>query len=104
MVFIKLRVIGKIFSKCKGFEKSQFYKFNKELWCKNEEINCLKEGGMAAEARESIQRDTTTLATATDSEVKESDHFADVEEDKHELEENELVYWRTATLLYYALL
>ena len=33
----------------------------------------------------------TTLATAMDSEFKESDPFADVEEDKDELEENELV-------------
>ena len=46
---------------------------------------------MAADARESIRRDTTTLATATDSEPEESDPFADVEEDKDELEENKLV-------------
>ena len=57
----------------------------------DEEIHCLKEGGVAADARESIWRDTTTLATATDSELEESDPFADVEEDKDELEENELV-------------
>jgi len=31
------------------------------------------------------------LATATDMELDESDPFADVEEDKYELEENELV-------------
>ena len=28
----------------------------------DEEIHCLKEGGVAADARESIGRDTTTLA------------------------------------------
>ena len=65
--FIKLSGIGKIFCKCKG--------------CR----------GVAADARESIRRDTATLATATDTELEESDPFADVEEDEDELEENELV-------------
>ena len=46
---------------------------------------------MTADARESIRRDTTTLATVTDSELEKSDPFADVEEDEDELEENELV-------------
>ena len=32
---------------------------------------CLKEGGVAADARESIRKDTTMLATATDSEFEE---------------------------------
>ena len=31
--FIKISVIRKIFRKCKGFEKSHFYKINKELQC-----------------------------------------------------------------------
>ena len=53
----------------------------------DEEIHCLKEGGVAADARESIRRDTATFATATDTKLEESD----VEEDKDELEENELV-------------
>ena len=75
--FIKLSGIGKIFCKCKGFEKSQFYKINRK-------------GGVAADARESIRRDTAMLATATDTELEESDPFADVEEDEDELE-NELV-------------
>ena len=52
----------------------------------DEEIHCLKEGGVAADAGESIRRDT-----ATDTELKESDPFADVEEDKDVLEENKLV-------------
>ena len=50
----------------------------------------LKEGGVAADARESIQIDTTTLTIATDSELKESDPFTDVEH-KDELEGNEIV-------------
>ena len=32
-----------------------------------------------------------TLATAMDTELEESDPFADVEEDEYELQENELV-------------
>ena len=46
---------------------------------------------MVADARESIRIDTTTLTIATDSELKESDPFADVEEHKDELEGNETV-------------
>ena len=46
---------------------------------------------MAADTRESIRRDTAMLATATDTELQESDPFTDVEEDEDELEENELV-------------
>ena len=53
------------------------------------EIRCLKEGGVAADARKTIERDAVALATATDS-LAESDPFADVEEDEEELE-NELV-------------
>ena len=30
------------------------------------EIHCLKEGGVAADARKTIERDTAALATATD--------------------------------------
>ena len=54
----------------------------------DEEIHCLKEGGAAADNRESIQRDIAVLTTATDTELEESDPFADVED---ELEENKLV-------------
>ena len=50
---------------------------------------------MAADARESIWesicRDTVTLASAMDTELEESDPFADFEEEENELEENELV-------------
>ena len=49
----------------------------------DEEIHCLKQGGVAADARESIRRDTAMLATVTDTEFEESDSGrADVEEDK----------------------
>jgi len=44
----------------------------------DKEIHRLKRGGVAADTRESIRRDTTTLATATDAELEESDPFADV--------------------------
>jgi len=46
---------------------------------------------VAADARESIRRDTATLATAKDTELEESDPFADFEEDENELEENKPV-------------
>jgi len=59
-----------------------------KLGMEDEEIHCIKEGGVAADARESIQRDMATLATATDTKLEESDPFTDVED---ELEENELV-------------
>ena len=58
--YIKLSGIGKIFCKCKGFEKSQFYKINKELRC----------GDLV------LKQNTATLATATDTELEESDPFA----------------------------
>ena len=49
----------------------------------DEEIHCLKQGGVAADARESIRRDTAMLATVTDTKFEESDSsHADVEEDK----------------------
>jgi len=54
------------------------------------EIHSLKEVGVAADARESIQGDTATLATVTDTELEESDPIADVEEDEDELKENKL--------------
>jgi len=41
----------------------------------------LKPGGVAADFRESIRRDTATLATVTDSELEESDPCADVEKE-----------------------
>jgi len=50
-----------------------------KLGTKDEEIHCLKQGGVAADASESIQRDTATLATVTDTEFEESDSSTDVE-------------------------
>jgi len=52
----------------------------------DEEIHYSKEGGVAADPRKSIRRDAATLATATDTELEESDPFAYIEEDKDELE------------------
>jgi len=54
--------------------------FNK-LGTEDEETHCLKEGGVGADAGESIQRDTAMLATATDTKLEESDPFTDVEKD-----------------------
>jgi len=47
----------------------------------NQEIHSLKQDGVAAGARESIQRNTAILATAMDIELEESDPIADVEEE-----------------------
>ena len=62
-----------------------------KLGTEDEDIHCLKQGGVAADARESIQRYTATLATVTYTQLEESDPCADVEENEEELEENELV-------------
>ena len=53
-----------------------------KLGTEDGEIHGLEEGGVAADARESIQGDTAVLATATHTELEESDCFADVEEEK----------------------
>ena len=42
-----------------------------KIWTENEEIPCLKEGGVAADARESIRRDTATLAPVMDTELED---------------------------------
>ena len=65
----------------------------------DKEIHRLKRGGVAADTRESIRRDTTMLATAMDTELEESDPFADVEEDKDELEEKEFVHYTLHRLM-----
>ena len=53
----------------------------------DEEIHCLQEGRVAADACESIRRDTPTLATAMNTELEESDPL----KDEADLEEKELV-------------
>ena len=68
---------------CGFYSRAAFIKFGTE----DEEIHYFKQGGVAADTRESIQRDTAMLATVTKTELKESDPCADVEEDKDELEE-----------------
>lgn len=49
-----------------------------KLGMEDEEIHCLKESEGVADARESIQRGTVMLATAMDTEFKESDPFAEL--------------------------
>jgi len=41
-----------------------------KLGTEDEETHCLKEGGEAADGRESIRRDTAMLATAMDTELQ----------------------------------
>jgi len=62
-----------------------------KLETEDEEIHCLKQGAVAADARESVRRDAAMLTTVTDTKLEESDPFADVEEDKDDLKENQLV-------------
>ena len=57
-----------------------------KLVTEDEEIHCLQTPG-----RQSKGTLPCTLATATDTELEESDPFTDVEEDEDELEENKLV-------------
>ena len=58
-------------------------------WCnrRREEIHCLKEDEVAADARDSIRRDTASLDTAgTDTE--DLDPFEGIEDDEDEVEAN----------------
>ena len=55
----------------------------------DDEIHCLKEGGVADDARETVKRDTATLTSlwlAAPLEADDVDPFADTEEDKEELD------------------
>jgi len=52
------------------YSRVAFIKLRKE-----DEIHCLQEGRVAADVRESIQRDTATLITAMDTELEELDPF-----------------------------
>ena len=65
-MFNKLNVIGKIIRKCKGFEKSQFYKISKELRCGDLVLK------QTFQLLDQPLLCTTTLATATDSKLEES--------------------------------
>ena len=63
-----------------------------KLGTEDEEIQCLKEGGVAADTREAIWETLPCmLATAMDTKLKESDPFTDVNVEEDELEESELV-------------
>ena len=79
MAFIKLRVISKIFCKFKGFEKSQFYRINKELRCGD----LLDQPTQETLSRLPLQQIASSM--------NQTRNFADVEEDEDELEDNELV-------------
>ena len=60
----------------------------------DDKIHYLKEGGVAADVRETVKRDTanlTSLPLTTSAEADNVDSFADIEEDEEELEENEVV-------------
>jgi len=48
------------------YSRAAFIKCGTEL----KEIHCLKQGGVAAGTRESIQRDIATLTTAMDTELE----------------------------------
>jgi len=72
-----------------------------KLRTEDEEIYCFKEGEVAADARESTQRDNAVLGTVMDTELEESDPFTDVEEDEDDLRRSNL-FKKTANPLYYA--
>ena len=55
----------------------------------DEEIHCLKQGGLASDARDVVRRDTASLITSAGTDTDDVDPFADVEEDEDELEQNE---------------
>jgi len=86
LLFISSRNFVRLLFEIGYYSRAAFIKLGTE----DEEIHYLKQGGVAADARESIQRDTATLATVTDTEFEESDPRTDVEEDEDEMEENEL--------------
>ena len=68
------RVLGDAFSRNQKSFRACGISVNTD-GTEDEEIHCFKEGGVAADARESIQRDTITLATGMDSKLKESNPF-----------------------------
>ena len=67
------------------------YMYKSTDGAEDDEIHCLKEGGVADDARESGKRykaNPTSLSLAAPPEADDVDHFADIEE---ELEKNERV-------------
>ena len=83
----------KVFRKCKGFEKSQFYTINKELRCGDLD---LKQTFQFLDQPPLCHK--LDLQSGSYLHVR---HLQSVSEDEDELEENELVL---ADLLYYAFL
>ena len=59
-------------------------------------IHCLKDGGVAAAAQETVTSATAWLLSRADEEDNE-DPFAELEENEDELSENKLS-WRTANM------
>ena len=84
LLFISSRNLVKLLFESGYYSRAVFIKLRKE----EEDIHCLKEG--CSECR-CLAVNPATLATVMDTELEESDPFADVEEDEDELEENELV-------------
>ena len=93
-MFIKLNVIGKIFRKCKGIEKSQFYKINMMRW--------LGFSSFLISHRFARCLPLEPIASSRN----HTDLFADVEEDEDELEnklvlEGLLIYYTMRSYNYY---
>ena len=80
-----------IFLRVATTQERHFFKLHDTDRMEDEETHCLKEGGVCADARDwvNLKRHCHTCP-AMDTELKESDPFADVEEDEDELEENKL--------------
>lgn len=54
-------------------------------------IHCIKDNGVAPQAREDIQKETAALLASKDNEDENEDPFKDIEEDEDELQQNEMV-------------
>ena len=60
----------------------------------NIDIHCIKDGGVASEARAEISRATSILLSPQEDTVDpgdDPDPFKDIKEDENELEENEVI-------------
>ena len=75
LLFISSRNSVRLLFKSGYYLRAAFIKLRTE----DEEMHCLKQGGVAADAWESIRRDAATLVTVTDTKLEESDPCTDVE-------------------------
>ena len=55
------------------FKSGYYSRVAFKLKTEYEEIHCLKQGAVAADARKSVRRDAAMLTTATDTKLEESD-------------------------------